>query len=113
MRPGVGELTRRARLAPLVHHAVRRRGDSSRAGTRFLHGLVVIPGSLLPVVAKIDFFLVTVSASSRSGSLGLLRVRLDHGPRVLGEMVGQVVEGAGGREFLADLGHGRIDRVTA
>lgn len=46
------------------------------------------------------------------GSSAGLRVRLDHGPCIFGEMVGQIVQSASGGELLANLRHGRIAGVA-
>ena len=55
----------------------------------------------------------TGSGASRRRSVPWWRERLDGDPRVVGEMVGQLVQGAGRGQLLADLGRRRVPRFAA
>ena len=45
------------------------------------------------------------------GSVGVVEL-LDHPPGILAEVVGEIVQGPRGGQFLADLGNGRVGGIT-
>jgi len=79
----------------------------------FERPISTLPLSPRPNVARLNAPRAGLLSRVERVSAGrCVRVLLDHGPGIIGEMLRQIVQGSSRSEFLSDLGSRRVGRVS-